>query len=68
MSPDAFPGVQDNSGFNLEACVLQRGMIQATGQPMSAFSPLTAAAGLACAVARAEAAGDGELNPLTMPF
>jgi len=65
MNGDIFPVMQDNSGLNLEACLIQQAMMQATGQPPT--SAFAAARGLAQAVARAEF-GDDEDDPMMMHF
>lgn len=62
---DAFPAMQDVSGFDPGAAALQMNLMRASGQPPSA--PFAAARDLARAVARA-ALGDDDCDPMSMKF
>jgi hypothetical protein len=62
---DVFPAMQGDSGFNLEAHLIQHAMMRCSDRPLSSYRPLDRELGRA--VARANAA-DGSLDVMAMPF
>jgi len=65
MTPDGgiFPVMQDNAGLNLEACVLQQGMLRASSaSPATTVDPFAAARGLSRAIAHAVSGRDDAIS------